>query len=144
MRLSLSITCWAYVDVCTVEKGRELLLLTFYSCAATPPPAPLPVLRPAPLIDFDEGANLEVFWLQGVLEHAGCDPGPQDGIMEPRTRRVLSRFQRDQGLPKIGRIGTATKAALQRVSPLLPSYLESEPSAEPSLGFGLLREYPVY
>ena len=99
MRLSLSVTCRAYVDVCTVEKGRELLLLTFYSCAATPPPAPLPVLRPAPLIDFDKGANLEVFWLQGVLEHAGCDPGPQDGIMESRTRGELSPFRRDQGLP---------------------------------------------
>ena len=82
--------------------------------------------------------------MQVILEEAGYDPGPQDGIMEPRTRGELSRFQRDHGLPKIGRIGTATKAALQPVSPLLPSYLESEPSAEPSLGFGLLREYPVY
>ncbi len=146
--------------------GSWLLLLTFCSCAATPAPAlrpappPPPALRPAPPppplvlppIDFDKGANLEVFWVQGVLEDAGYDPGPQDGIMGPRTRGELSRFQRDQDRPKTGRIDEATRAALQRVSPLLPNYLKSgtsqqpAPKAESGLGFEapLLGEYPVY
>ncbi len=132
--------------------GSWLLLLTFCSCAATPPPAPPPPPLVLPPINFDKGANLEVFWVQGVLEDAGYDPGPQDGIMGPRTRGELNRFQRDQDLPKTGRIDPATKAALQRVSPLLPNYLKSEtsqqsiPKAEPRLGFEapLLEEYPVY
>ncbi len=144
--------------------GSWVLLLTFCSCAATSPPAPRPAsppaLRPAPPppplvlppINFDKGANLEVFWVQGVLEDAGYDPGPQDGIMGPRTRVEISRFQRDQDLPKTGRIDTATRAGLQRVSPLLRNYLTSEtsqqsiPKAEPGLGFEapLLEEYPVY
>lgn len=51
---------------------------------------------------------------QEALARAGYDPGPADGMMGPRTRSALTRFQRDRKLYPGGRIDAATSDALRR------------------------------
>ncbi len=60
-----------------------------------------------------EGA-LSVRQTQEALKRAGYDPGPADGMMGPRTRSALTRFQRDRKLYPSGRIDSATSDALRR------------------------------
>lgn len=57
---------------------------------------------------------LSVRQAQEALRKAGYDPGPVDGMMGPRTRSALSRFQRDRKLSATGRIDAATSLALRR------------------------------
>ena len=71
-----------------------------------------------------------MYWVQGVLEEAGYDPGKRDGMMGPRTEDALKRFQRDQDLPKTGMIDWATKSALRRLSPVMPDYMEPQNTQE--------------
>ena len=42
--------------------------------------------------------------VQRHLADLGFDPGPIDGLMGPRTRAAIERFERDQGLPESGEI----------------------------------------
>lgn len=49
---------------------------------------------------------------QGQLLERGFDPGPVDGLMGPRTRSAIRKFQRDRGLPVNGRLDDATRNAL--------------------------------
>jgi hypothetical protein len=57
---------------------------------------------------------------QDRLHAAGFDPGPLDGILGPRTREAIRRFQASRGLPGTGALDEATRQAL----------LGSEPSPE--------------
>lgn len=50
--------------------------------------------------------------LQKNLVSRGYDSGPIDGIMGPRTRLAIRRFQKDQGLPVDGLAGPATRAKM--------------------------------
>ena len=53
-----------------------------------------------------------VLQAQRVLSERGYDPGPMDGLMGPRTRRVLRDFQIDAGLDATGLLDAATSEAL--------------------------------
>lgn len=50
--------------------------------------------------------------MQVRLRGLGYNPGPIDGIMGPRTRAALQRYQRDQGLLASGLLGPATRARM--------------------------------
>ena len=50
--------------------------------------------------------------MQRRLAELGYEPGPADGLMGPRTREAIRALQRDRGLPRSGRIDSATIEAL--------------------------------
>ena len=54
----------------------------------------------------------DVRQVQQQLKDAGFDPGPTDGILDPRTKSALKRFQRDRGISATGRIDSGTMQAL--------------------------------
>ena len=49
---------------------------------------------------------------QEQLKAAGFDPGSIDGVLGPRTREALRRYQASQGLPVTGQLDEATRQAL--------------------------------
>lgn len=51
---------------------------------------------------------------QRRLNELGCDAGPADGRLDPRTRAALVRFQAANGLAQTGRLTRATRARLHR------------------------------
>jgi hypothetical protein len=50
--------------------------------------------------------------VQELLREAGLNPGPIDGILGPRTKEALRRYQASQGLPATGALDEATRQAL--------------------------------
>ena len=50
--------------------------------------------------------------VQELLKDAGFNPGPVDGILGPRTKGALRRYQASQGLPATGALDEATRQAL--------------------------------
>lgn len=55
-------------------------------------------------------AGYDLATIQSALQAKGYDPGPADGLMGPKTRSAISRFQADNGLAVTGQ----PSAALQR------------------------------
>ena len=51
---------------------------------------------------------------QDRLKAAGFNPGPLDGVLGPRTKEALRRYQASQGLPATGELDEATRQALMR------------------------------
>src|SRR5215475_1870995 len=49
---------------------------------------------------------------QELLKAAGFDPGVIDGVLGPRTRNALRRYQASQGLPTTGLLDEATRQIL--------------------------------
>jgi Putative peptidoglycan binding domain len=49
---------------------------------------------------------------QEQLKAAGFNPGPIDGVLGPRTRDALRRYQASQGLPATGGLDEATRRVL--------------------------------
>lgn len=49
---------------------------------------------------------------QTELDKRGYDAGPADGVVGPRTRAAVSKFQADQGLPQTGRLDVTTMEKL--------------------------------
>jgi Putative peptidoglycan binding domain len=49
---------------------------------------------------------------QEQLKAVGFDPGPIDGVLGPRTRAALRRYQASQRLPATGALDEATRRAL--------------------------------
>jgi hypothetical protein len=49
---------------------------------------------------------------QERLKAAGFDPGPIDGVVGPRTREAVRRYQASQGLPITGLLNEATREAI--------------------------------
>ena len=49
---------------------------------------------------------------QKTLRDLGYPAGPVDGIVGPRTRAALTRYQRAEGIPVTGRLDTETMARL--------------------------------
>jgi peptidoglycan hydrolase-like protein with peptidoglycan-binding domain len=58
-----------------------------------------PVRVPAPTL-----SNALVSLVQRHLVDLGFDPGPVDGLMGPRTRKAIRRFQRAQGSAEDGKV----------------------------------------
>ena len=54
----------------------------------------------------------EIAELQRMLNEAGYDVGPVDGIWGPQTAGAVETFQRDQGLDPTGRLDSETLYAL--------------------------------
>jgi hypothetical protein len=57
-------------------------------------------------------ADWRIGQAQDRLQAAGFDPGPLDGVLGPRTREALRRYQASQGLPVTGALDEATRQAL--------------------------------
>ena len=51
---------------------------------------------------------------QEWLKAAGFNPGPLDGVLGPRTKEALRRYQASRGLPATGELDEATRQALMR------------------------------
>ena len=76
-----------------------------YARRKAPPPAP-----PA------EGFRVRgLAQLQQALAYLGAAPGPTDGVMGPRTRAAIERFERQCRLPVTGAAGDALMKAVQSV-----------------------------
>lgn len=54
----------------------------------------------------------QVRQVQAALQKQGFDPGPVDGMMGPKTREAIRRFQRAKGLQITGTMDTKTLDAL--------------------------------
>jgi type II secretory pathway predicted ATPase ExeA len=67
--------------------------------------------RPPPLSELNN-----VALVQSQLNLLGYAAGPVDGVVGPRTRAAIRRFQADTGLPVDGRINDALIASLRRQS----------------------------
>jgi hypothetical protein len=67
---------------------------------------------------------------QDLLKAAGFDPGPLDGVLGPRTREALRRYQASRGLPATGVLGAATRQVLLASD---PAQTRGEASQEPGL-----------
>ena len=50
--------------------------------------------------------------MQRRLEALGLDPGPADGVLGPRTKAALTRFQQAERLSPTGRLDIQTRAKL--------------------------------
>lgn len=68
--------------------------------------APQPMSKPS-------RENKSLIWLaQEKLKAAGFDPGPVDGVMGPKTRAALIKYQTAKGLQKTGRLDDSTVKSL--------------------------------
>jgi hypothetical protein len=56
--------------------------------------------------------DLQVGRVQEQLQKAGLNPGPIDGVLGPRTKAMLRRYQASHGLPATGLLDEATRQAL--------------------------------
>jgi len=54
----------------------------------------------------------DVKQVQAALKNKGMDPGPEDGVMGPKTQQALREFQKSNNLPVTGRIDEKTASAL--------------------------------
>jgi peptidoglycan hydrolase-like protein with peptidoglycan-binding domain len=59
--------------------------------------------------------------MQRSLKAAGYDPGPFDGIIGPKTKAAVKKFQQAKGLAVDGIAGPKTKAALSQPPPHRPA-----------------------
>jgi TonB family protein len=65
------------------------------------------------LSDGGPGQYGSVRQIQDRLRAAGFDPGPPDGVVGPRTREALRKYQESRGLAVTGELDDATRQALQ-------------------------------
>jgi hypothetical protein len=72
--------------------------------------------------------NWRVAQVQELLKEAGFNPGPIDGILGPRTRGALRRYQANQGLAATGGLDEPTRQALL---PSEPPPKSDDTQAEP-------------
>ena len=73
-------------------------------------------------------ADWRIGQAQDRLKAVGFDPGPLDGVLGPRTREALRRYQASQGLPATGVLDEATRQALL-LSEHSPERGEARPEA---------------
>jgi peptidoglycan hydrolase-like protein with peptidoglycan-binding domain len=58
---------------------------------------------------------------QRALRDLGYDPGPVDGIVGPRTRQALARYQRAEKITVTGRLDAETMVRLDIQKRLFPA-----------------------
>ena len=56
----------------------------------------------------------DVHWVQNELRQRGYRPGRADGVLGPKTRQAIRRYQADMGLPETGKITPGLIARLER------------------------------
>jgi peptidoglycan hydrolase-like protein with peptidoglycan-binding domain len=54
----------------------------------------------------------DVKQVQAALKNKGMDPGPEDGVLGPKTQQALREFQKSNNLQATGRIDEKTASAL--------------------------------
>jgi peptidoglycan hydrolase-like protein with peptidoglycan-binding domain len=54
----------------------------------------------------------DVKQVQAALKNKGMDPGPEDGVLGPKTQQALREFQKSNNMPATGRIDEKTASAL--------------------------------
>ena len=67
---------------------------------------------PAPAAGASARATQSVREVQQTLEALKLDPGPADGMMGPRTKAALKRFQEAEKLKATGTLDAQTQARL--------------------------------
>jgi hypothetical protein len=67
-------------------------------------------MAPRTLVRGSRGEDVRL--LQQLLQQAGFDPGPIDGIFGARTENAVKGFQRERGLTQDGAVGPITWGAL--------------------------------
>lgn len=83
----------------------------------------LDTAQPAPPTARDDALPHTVIHdVQALLQTAGFDPGPRDGVLGQRTRHALRAYQSAHGLPVTGEVDAGT---LQRLQETLPSQQSS-------------------
>src|SRR6185503_3365693 len=50
--------------------------------------------------------------VQAALKNKGMDPGPEDGVLGPKTQQALREFQKSNNLSATGRLDDKTVSAL--------------------------------
>lgn len=83
--------------------------------AAAQPAQPTQAQRPAETLDMEAVPNLDqegIKKVQDALKSKGFDPGPIDGVVGPRTREAVRRFQDSYGIKADGQIDNQTLYAL--------------------------------
>ena len=92
-------------------------------------PASRLVLVDVPVDEMPPG--MREAYIRGIQEELaahGYKPGPADGLMGPRTRRAIRKYQRDAGLPVNG---IATKEILDHMKFVQPK-VHAKPEPKPS------------
>jgi peptidoglycan hydrolase-like protein with peptidoglycan-binding domain len=64
--------------------------------------------------------------VQQALTAKGYRPGPVDGVLGPRTREAIRRYQRDYGLPVTGQVSLALLNHLRLVTGFPVGYPASQ------------------
>ncbi len=67
---------------------------------------------PAPASASSRFDRQQIREMQRTLEALGLDPGPGDGILGPRTKAALTRFQQAEQLSPTGELDVQTRAKL--------------------------------
>lgn len=97
----------------------------------------LPALEPAGLVFAvtsvdDMTPEMRTAYIRGIQEELAAhhyDPGPADGILGPRSRAAIRKYQRDAGLPQDG---VASKELLDHLKFAQPKvYARPEPEPDP-------------
>ena len=72
---------------------------------------------------------------QQALQDHGYYQGPLDGVMSPKTRRAVWKFQSDQGLQRTARLDPPTMAALGLAKAPVENPISSPSASPPPPGF---------
>jgi peptidoglycan hydrolase-like protein with peptidoglycan-binding domain len=78
--------------------------------------------------------------VQGKLKAQGFDPGPEDGIMGPKTRQALADYQVKKGLPRTAELDDVTlrditgSAPAESGSSTAPATGSNQPANAPASG----------
>ena len=73
--------------------------------------------------------------VQEALVEKGFDPGPVDGILGPKTKAALMKFQESAGLTANGEVDDATKSGL--LSSMSAAPLPVSPAPSPVSAFAI-------
>jgi Putative peptidoglycan binding domain len=114
-RWSIGMRCATVAWMAAIGLGVGMILLGAPCARASSRASAEPVGSPAPVLPaahVPTPAPRFVRDAQRALRDLGYAPGPMDGIVGPRTREALRRYQRSEGLPTTGRLDVETMARL--------------------------------
>jgi peptidoglycan hydrolase-like protein with peptidoglycan-binding domain len=95
-----------------------------FEAAPAPAAHPMRIAVDTPVEEMaPELRKAYVIGIQEELDSRGYRPGPPDGVMGPRTRESIRRYQHDAGLPVDG---VATKELLDHMKFVVPELQRSQ------------------